>query len=347
MIEKVLITGGAGFIGINLAERVINEEKHAVILDNLSRAGTEKNIEWLKAEYKDKFTFLKADVRDANAVNNAVKDVEGVYHLAAQVAMTTSVDNPKEDFDINVLGTVNVLEAVRKNNPEAYVVFSSTNKVYGEMSDIKVIEENKRYCYRDTEGINENQNLDFHGPYGCSKGAADQYIRDYGRTFDINTTVFRMSAIYGPHQMGCEDQGWVAYLSASALLGKPITIYGDGKQVRDILYVSDLCDIYRKAAYHNPKGKNKIYNLGGGETNSLSILELVDLLEKRFNRKIDCSFSDWRIGDQKVYVTNISKLNKEFQWKPQISREEGVEKLIRWIESNREILENTGLRYRK
>jgi CDP-paratose 2-epimerase len=347
MVERVLITGGAGFIGTNLAERVIKEGNHAVILDNLSRAGTEKNLEWLSQEYPSKFTFVKEDIRKKDVVEDLVKSVEGVYHLAAQVAMTTSVENPREDFDINVAGTINVLEAIRKKNPQAYLVFSSTNKVYGEMSEIKVIKKDKRYDYKDIDGINENQNLDFHGPYGCSKGAADQYVRDYGRTYNLNTTVFRMSAIYGPHQMGCEDQGWVAYLSASAMLNKPITIYGDGKQVRDVLHIEDLCDVYRKAAHYNSKEKNKIFNLGGGRANSMSILELIDILEKHFDRKINYNYSDWRVGDQKVYITDISRVSKALQWTPKVSKEKGVGKLIRWIEDNKKVLESTGLRYRR
>lgn len=338
---KTIITGGCGFIGVNVALRHIKRGDEVIIIDNLSRRGTEFNLKLLKDVTEIK--FYRTDIRDFNTINKIFrqnKDIDLIYHLAAQVAVTTSVVNPRDDFEVNVLGTLNILEAMRLNKMESFLIFSSTNKVYGGMENTKIILRNHKYQYKDyPDGIDENFPLDFHSPYGCSKGAADQYVRDYSRIYGLNTVVLRQSCIYGENQFGVEDQGWVAYFTIAAMLGLPITIYGDGRQVRDILYIDDLIDAFFLAYRHRKKIKGEIFNIGGGAKNQLSLLELIKLLEKKLSKKIDLRFADWRPGDQKIFVSNNRKLFDELKWKPTTDIETGLNKLISWTERSREVLE--------
>ena len=335
MAAKILITGGAGFIGTNLAESLLIKGGEVIILDNLSRPGSEKNLAWLKSKFDRKFDFIQADIRNFNSVSKAITGVSTVYHLAAQVAVTSSVTDPQTDFQINAAGTLNILEAIRKNCPEAVLIFSSTNKVYGELTHLTVSEKDNRYLIPDLPGgVSEKMNLDFHSPYGCSKGAADQYVRDYSRIYGLKTVVFRQSCIYGPHQMGNEDQGWVAYLTLCALQDKEITIYGDGKQVRDVLFVDDLISAFELARVQAEKISGGVYNIGGGKENVLSLLELIDWLKKELNKEIKHKFDAWRPGDQKVYVSDIQKAKENLGWKPSVSKKEGLEKLLFWLRKN-------------
>lgn len=336
---KSLIIGGCGFIGTNLAEYLCNKGEEVLVLDNFSREGTKYNADFLKENFSENLEVLKADIRSDNAeLEKAMMGVDKVYHLAAQVAVTTSVQDPRRDFEDNALGTFNVLEALRKSDSNASLIFASTNKVYGGMEEIEIIEKNGRYVYKDfPEGISEKSLLDFHSPYGCSKGAADQYVRDYHRIYGIKSIVFRQSCIYGPHQMGVEDQGWLAWFTIATLTGKPITIYGDGKQVRDVLYVQDLINAFESAFENINKTKGQVYNIGGGAEKSISLLESLNLLEKSLGQKISYDFADWRPGDQKVYISDISMAEKEFGWKPKTSVEEGLHKMVEWIKSNKEI----------
>ncbi len=337
---KVIITGGCGFIGTNVALFHLKKKHKVVVIDNLSRRGTEVNLSLLK-KYKN-LKFYKVDIRDKEKIDKIFsqnKDGDIVYHLAAQVAVTTSVLNPYEDFEINVLGTINILEATRKYLPKTFFIFSSTNKVYGGMENIKIEEKNGRYfAVNYPNGIDENFNLDFHSPYGCSKGAADQYVRDYSRIYGLDTVVFRQSCIYGPNQFGIEDQGWVAYFCIQALFDKEITIYGDGKQVRDVLYIDDLIDAYWLSYKYRKKVKGEIFNIGGGPQNQLSILEFIEYLKKKLSKPIKYRFSSWRPGDQKYFVSDNTKLYKYLNWIPKISMEQGVDKLINWIKINKEVI---------
>jgi len=336
-MKKILITGGAGFIGINSAEYFLNKGWQVFVLDNFSRRGSEENIKWLKKEPLSKnLKVIRADIRyDLDILKKLVSQVEVILHLAAQVAVTTSVQNPREDFEINALGTINVLETARQAKNKPIILFSSTNKVYGAMEDVKIKEVNGRYQYQNLpHGVNEDRVLDFHSPYGCSKGAADQYVRDYSRIYGLKTVVFRQSCIYGPHQFGIEDQGWVAWFIIASLLNKPLTIYGYVKQVRDVLFIDDLNTAYWLAIKNIKKTAGQIYNMGGGPKNQLSLLELINLLEKFFNKRIKYKFAQWRPGDQPVFVCDIRKAKKDFGWQPKISPKEGIKRLIRWAKRN-------------
>jgi len=342
--QNVLITGGAGFVGSNLAHHFAGKGNKVVILDNLSRVGTEKNLGWLMQEVPSNIKFVKGDVRNFEDACEAVKDATVVYHLAAQVAVTTSVDDPRSDFDTNALGTFNVLEACRRKRVPPVVIYTSTNKVYGALPDLQVERRGKRYCFREgAQGVDETRPLDFHSPYGCSKGAADQYVRDYARIYNIPTVVFRMSCIYGPRQFGNEDQGWVAHFVISALKGAGLTIYGDGMQARDVLYVRDLVDAFEKAALRIERTAGQVYNIGGGPENVVSLAELMDLLEERLGREIPRNHSQWRPGDQKLYVSNVRKAERGFGWKPTVRVDEGVEKLIEWVRGSRELFPEVSL----
>ncbi len=336
---KILITGGAGFIGVNAAEYFLSKGHDVTVLDNLSRKGTTENLGYLQEKFP-KVVFIKADVViDQKILNETVVGKDVVIHLAAQVAVTTSVTDPRNDFNINILGTFNVLEALRNFSPNAHMIYSSTNKVYGGMEHIKVEELFDRYVYKDyPEGITENELLDFHSPYGCSKGAADQYVRDYARIYNLKTTVFRQSCIYGTRQFGIEDQGWVAWFTIASVLDRPIKIYGNGKQVRDILFVEDLVKAY-EAAFNNPeKSSGKIFNVGGGKENTISLLKLLEMLEKLNGKKIVTTTHAWRAGDQPVFICDISKVKQELGWTPKISYEAGVKKLHDWVVQNKDML---------
>lgn len=336
---KTIITGGAGFIGSNAASRYLQRGHHVVIVDNLCRDGVRKNLEWLRSQ--NSLEFVQLDIRDAAGMARLFRehrDASQVLHLAAQVAVTTSVTDPRADFEVNALGTFNVLEAMRLAEMTAPILYSSTNKVYGEMTDVGVIQKDGRYCYRSLPfGVPEDRTLDFHSPYGCSKGSADQYVIDYHRIYGLRTIVFRQSCIYGYRQFGAEDQGWVAWFMIATQLGRPITIYGDGKQVRDILFIDDLLDAYDAAFARPDAAIGKAYNIGGGPENVLSLLELVAYIEKRQKQKLACGYSDWRPGDQKVFVSDIRRAQAELNWVPKIGCHKGLELLYNWVGENKQL----------
>ena len=340
MIRNYLVTGGAGFIGSNYVSRLLKRGEKVTVFDNLSRKGAAANLAWLRAEYgANSFRLIQADVREAKAIGDAAADADVIVHLAAQVAVTTSVTHPREDFEINALGTFNVLEAARLSGRKPIFLFASTNKVYGGMDDVEVVEHETRYMYKDLPlGCPESQPLDFHSPYGCSKGTGDQYVRDYARIYDLPTVVFRQSCIYGPRQFGVEDQGWVAWFIIAAANQRPITIYGDGKQVRDVLFVEDLLDGYDLAVNNIQTAAGRVYNMGGGVVNTISIwTEFKPILEKALGQAIPTGQGDWRPGDQKVFIADIRKAEAELGWKPRVSVEEGVERLVEWVKTNRRL----------
>jgi len=335
MSKNILITGGAGFIGTNTAKAFLDRGYHVTIFDNLSRRGSQKNLDWLTSTYPKNLRAVIASLSDFEKLKTEAAAADAVLHLAAQVAVTTSVTNPRQDFEVNAWGAFNVLEAARLSPKKPFSLYTSTNKVYGGLEHLGVVEQQTRYAYAAMpEGVSESEPLDFHSPYGCSKGAADQYFRDYSRIYDLPTIVFRQSCIYGLHQFGNEDQGWVAHFIISAVLGWPLTIYGDGKQVRDLLFCDDLCDLYVRCV-ENPKPvAGRIYNIGGGARFTLSLLELIKILEKELSREIKPAFGDWRPGDQRIYVSNTTSVTRDCGWKPTTSPADGVRKLIRWVRSN-------------
>jgi CDP-paratose 2-epimerase len=318
--RRLLITGGAGFLGLNAALRMIADGWHVTVLDNLVRPGTERNLKWLITRQPTRTTFIKEDVRNASALADHVKNQDAILHLAGQVAVTTSLVDPVTDFDVNARGTLNVLEAVRLHNPDAPLVFASTNKVYGKL------DKNNAAC-------KESQPIDFHSPYGCSKGAADQYVRDYARVFGMNTVVLRQSCIYGAHQYGTEDQGWVAHFVHSILRDRPLTIYGDGTQVRDLLDARDLSELYSIVIDKIGITRGEIYNVGGGPENQRNLLEVIDQIGELTNRKPNYSFADWREGDQSFYVSDITKAKTELGWEPRVAFDRGLKDLLAWAQS--------------
>ena len=337
---RVLVTGGAGFIGSNLVDHLLREGYQVTAYDNLSRRGTRKNAAWLREKYGQKFRLITEDIRNYSALLNAVDNQDLVYHLAAQVAVTTSIENPREDFEVNALGTLNVLEAVRQAGADPIVLYASTNKVYGEMAEVRITEGPTRYQYADMiNGVPESRLLDFYSPYGCSKGIGDQYSIDYTRIYGLKTLVFRQSCIHGTRQFGNEDQGWVAHFLISAVRGKPVTIYGDGKQLRDVLYVDDLIRAFEMAANHITSTSGQAYNIGGGPENTISLLELINYLESKTKRKIKYNFQNWRPGDQRVYVSSINKAKKDFGWAPTISVKDGIDRLFDWVSRNRHLFQ--------
>jgi CDP-paratose 2-epimerase len=336
---KIIITGGAGFIGCNAASRYLRGQHRVVIIDNLSRPGAAKNLEWLKTQ--GPVELAEIDISDERRVLDIFKqhsDADRILHLAGQVAVTTSVKNPRLDFYDNAVGAFNVLEGIRAADMPAPLIYASTNKVYGEMTEVGVVEKDNRYTYAGLPyGVPESQNLDFHSPYGCSKGAADQYVIDYHRIYGLRTTVFRQSCIYGYRQFGMEDQGWIAWFMIAAKLGRSITLYGDGKQVRDVLFIEDLLDAYDAAFAAPDKAAGRAYNVGGGPENVLSLLELLAYVQSRQEAKLPYSFSDWRPGDQKVFVSDIRRAASELGWKPKVSVRQGLELLYNWISANGEL----------
>jgi CDP-paratose 2-epimerase len=340
MTKQFLITGGAGFIGSNYAARLIEQGETVVVYDNLSRAGAQRNIDWLRQSYGDNsFHLIHKDIRDAGELRTAAKTADVIVHLAAQVAVTTSVHEPREDFEINALGTFNVLEAARASGRNPVVLYASTNKVYGGMEEVGVVEEGTRYRYADLPlGVPETQPLDFHSPYGCSKGAGDQYVRDYHRIYGLPTVVLRQSCIYGPRQFGVEDQGWLAWFVIAAVTGKNISIYGDGKQVRDVLYVSDLLDSYDTCLQKIDQAAGGIYNIGGGPENTISVWEeFGPMLEDSLGRQLHIRKDDWRPGDQRIFVSDIRKAEQELGWKPKVSVQAGLDCLFEWVKANRHL----------
>ncbi|MBZ5593071.1 MAG: SDR family NAD(P)-dependent oxidoreductase [Acidobacteriia bacterium] len=338
---KVIITGGAGFIGSNAASRYLRRGHDVVVVDNLSREGARKNLAWLQGQ--GALDFVRVDLRDAAAVADVFRrhrDADCVLHLGAQVAVTTSVSNPREDFEINALGTLNVLEAMRLSSMSATVIYSSTNKVYGEMCDIAIVESQERYAYKDfPHGISEERPLDFHSPYGCSKGSADQYFVDYHRIYGLRTVVFRQSCIYGYRQFGAEDQGWLAWFMIASQLGRPMTVFGDGKQIRDVLFIDDLLDAYDAAYGAGDRVVGRAYNIGGGPGNVLSLLDLLAYIERRQNRKLAYRMADWRPGDQKAFVSDIRRAHADLGWSPKTTCENGMGLLYDWVAGNLKLFE--------
>jgi len=337
---SILVTGGAGFVGCHLVHDLLGDNRKVTVLDSLSRRGSERNLEWLQRQHPDgDLRFVKGDVRDPQAVKSAAADVDAIYHLAGQVAVTSSVQDPRVDFEINALGTLNVLEAARQSPCQPVVMFTSTNKVYGSMEDVALVEKDTSYEYRDLpDGIPESRPLDFHSPYGCSKGAADQYVRDYARIYGLRTVVFRMSCIYGPRQFGNEDQGWLAHFIISAGTGAPITIYGDGKQVRDVLFVEDLVRALRGAVDKISVTAGKVYNIGGGPANTLSVWqEFGRLLAELSGEAVTVSYRDWRPGDQPCYVSDIRNVGRDLGWTPEVDKRAGIRRLWEWVSSNKEL----------
>lgn len=335
---KNLIRGGAGFVGTNLAAELLRRGEKVVVLDNLSRRGTEHNLAWLQGLGHENFTFLRGDIRDKSTVADAADGADAVFHLAAQVAVTTSITDPRLDFEVNALGTLNVLEACRALSPKPALIFTSTNKVYGGLEYLTIEQNEERYTIPSLpEGLPEDVILDFHSPYGCSKGSADQYVRDYARIYGLPSVVFRMSCIYGPHQFGNEDQGWVMHFAATCLKGREVTIYGDGKQVRDILYVDDLVRAFLLAREKSRETPGLILNIGGGPRNALPINDVLRMAEERGTPASSISYGPWRWGDQKVYISSIAKVGAVLDWKPTISCQEGVERIFNWAEKNLEL----------
>jgi CDP-paratose 2-epimerase len=331
----VLITGGAGFIGSNLAHRLLGAGRRVRIFDNISRPGVEQNLQWLRELHSERLEIVAGDVRDACAVARAVAGVGQVFHLAAQVAVTTSLVRPQEDFSTNAQGTLNVLEAIRSRPAPPPIVMTSTNKVYGALADLALVTQGQRYVPLDAgvraRGVAESRPLDFHSPYGCSKGCADQYVLDYARSYGLTTTVFRMSCIYGPRQFGTEDQGWVAHFMLRALRNEPITIYGDGMQVRDILFVDDLVDAFLLAEQHGARLAGRAFNMGGGPTHAISLLDLLDLIESLRGERPELEFDEWRTGDQRYYVSDTRAFERATGWQRRVAAEEGMARLYQWL----------------
>ncbi|HYF49057.1 MAG TPA: NAD-dependent epimerase/dehydratase family protein [Planctomycetota bacterium] len=342
--QYALITGGCGFIGTNLADRLLSQGEEVLLYDNLSRAGVEKNLEWLRQEHGDLVGLVHADTRDPAALRSAVRGATKVFHFAAQVAVTTSLLDPVQDFEVNATGTLNLLEALRSVPEPVPLIFTSTNKVYGGLDDLAMLEKETRYEPVDlkllSSGISERRVLDFHSPYGCSKGCADQYVIDYARTYDLPAAVFRMSCIYGPHQFGTEDQGWVAHFLIRAMQNERITLCGDGKQVRDILFVEDLVNAFVLAHDNIEEIAGSAFNIGGGPGQTVSLLELLSFIEELNGRKPDVSFDAWRTGDQRYYVSDTRKFAAATGWAPQVDVHEGVERLYRWLLEARSSVDN-------
>jgi dTDP-L-rhamnose 4-epimerase len=336
--RPVLITGGAGFIGSNLAHRLLQSGHRVLVFDNLSRGGVERNLRWLRDAHGSALEAEIADIRDVNAVRSAVRRCRQLFHFAAQVAVTTSLDDPLDDFTVNARGALNVLEAVREQREPPAVLFTSTNKVYGGLGAVHFTTVGGRYSPSDEAmrvgGIDETQRLDFHSPYGCSKGTADQYVIDYARSFGIQASVFRMSCIYGPRQFGTEDQGWIAHFVLQALRGRPIVIYGDGMQVRDALYVDDLVDALLLAQERMPEISGRAFNIGGGPANAVSVREVIDLIGRMDGGRAEVLHRDWRVGDQRYYVSDTRRFSAAMGWAPRVGVEQGIERLYRWMKQS-------------
>jgi CDP-paratose 2-epimerase len=337
--RPVLITGGSGFVGTNLAHRLLSAGQPVLLFDSLARPGVEQNLRWLRDSHGELVKIVIADVRNTEAVLRAVQQSSQVFHFAAQVAVTASLTDPVEDFEVNAGGTLNVLEAIRAQPTPPSLLFTSTNKVYGALEDVGLRRRNHRYEPTDPmlrqTGVSENRPLDFHSPYGCSKGTADQYVLDYARTYGLQSIVFRMSCICGAHQFGTEDQGWVAHFLIQALVGRAITLYGDGRQVRDILAVDDLVDALLLAQEHMATQAGQAFNIGGGPHNTVSLLELLEMIGELLGRKPVFEFDEWRAGDQRYYVSDTGKFQAATGWRPSTSVQEGLERLYQWLMDSR------------
>jgi CDP-paratose 2-epimerase len=338
---RALVTGGAGFVATNIADRLLRRGARVRLFDNMSRAGVEQNVRWLEAEHGDRVEVILGDVRDAAAVRSAVEKVDYIFHFAAQVAVTTSLADPIEDFEVNARCTLNLLEAIRGLADPPSLLFTSTNKVYGHLDDVPLCRLGSRYTPSDPRiarrGISEARPLDFHSPYGCSKGAAEQCVLDYARTFGVPATVFRMSCIYGPHQFGTEDQGWVAHFAIQALRRRKLTLYGDGLQVRDVLFVEDLADAMLLAHDQIDKTAGEAFNIGGGPDNTISLLELLTVLGEITGRAPAFDIEPWRPADQKYYVSDVSKFRSLTGWRPRVRVREGVDRLVAWLSTSSDI----------
>ena len=338
--RSVLILGGAGFIGSNWAARLLQQTDAKVhVYDNLSRPGVRHNLDWLQqvAGSSGRLQITVGDVRDATKLERAVHHATEIYHFAAQVAVTNSLLDPRLDFEVNLVGTFNLLEAIRKAGHRPFLLFTSTNKVYGELGADALVVTRTHYRRADGRGVSESQPLNFHSPYGCSKGGADQYVRDYARIYQVPSVVFRMSCVAGPRQFGNEDQGWLAHFLYSALADRPIAIYGDGRQVRDVLYIGDLLRAFELVTQDRERVAGRVYNVGGGVENSISLLELVDEIERVTGRRLAYTLDDRRPGDQLVYVTDFSKLRAETGWEPQVSVHQAVSHMYEWWRKNRDL----------
>ena len=333
--DYTLVTGGAGFIGTNVADRVCREGGRVLVLDNLSRPGVERNLRWLEQTHGDRVRVACADLLDESAVREAVRGATAVYHFAAQVAVTTSLSSPVEDFLANARGTLNVLEALRQRTDPPPMVFTSTNKVYGDLADLDLELIDGRWSPRDAalraSGVGESRPLDFHSPYGCSKGCADQYVLDYARTYGLPACVLRMSCVYGPHQQGTEDQGWVAHFARAAMRGEPVTLYGDGRQVRDVLYVGDLVEAMRLATAKIGATRGKAFNLGGGPGSAVSLRDVLGLIGERLGRTVETRRGDWRVGDQRYYVSDTRRFESAVGWRARVGPAEGIGRLLDWL----------------
>lgn len=334
-----LITGGAGFIGTNLADRLAGSGRRVLLFDNLSRPGVSDNVDWLVSRHGELVEVVVADIRDERALAGAVERAGAIFHFAAQVAVTTSVSDPVLDFEVNARGTLNLLEAARARGGGLPIVFTSTNKVYGGLRGLRLARTDQRYTPEDAAvhelGISEDWPLELHSPYGCSKGAAEQYMLDYARTFGLSTIVFRMSCIYGPHQFGTEDQGWVAHFLIRALEGEPITLYGDGMQVRDTLYIDDLVDAFLVAVDHADQLSGQAFNIGGGAKHTVSLLELVESIGALRGEAPMLDFRSWRLGDQRYYVSDTRRFEELTGWAPRVGVAEGLQRLYEWLTTAR------------
>ena len=330
-----VVTGGAGFVGTNLVHRLVEDGVRVRVVDSLARRGVERNVRWLVGRHGDRVEVEVADIRDRFALRRVLEDADEVFHLAAQVAVTTSIVAPADDFDVNLRGTLNLLEELRRLPRPVPLVFTSTNKVYGSLHDLPFIRAGDRWEPVDenlrAHGLDETRPLDFSTPYGCSKGGADQYVLDYAKTYDLPATAFRMSCIYGPHQHGTEDQGWVAHFLIRALAGETITIYGDGAQVRDVLFVDDLVDAFIRARDGIGTLAGRPFNVGGGAANSVSLLEVIDIIEEVLGTPPSVRFAGERPGDQRYYVADTRRLREATGWAPSVGVVEGIDELVRWL----------------
>jgi CDP-paratose 2-epimerase len=341
-MKQVTITGGAGFIGSNLTSHYLDKGCRVVIYDSLERKGCLTNLEWLGHHPKaHNLEVLIGDIRlPTPGLQQAIEKSDALFHTAGQVAVTTSVKDPVHDFEVNACGTFKLLELVRNSGQKRPVFFyASTNKVYGGMENVEIREYKDRFGYADLpQGVPEDRLLDFHSPYGCSKGAADQYVRDYARIYGLQTVVFRQSCIYGYRQFGVEDQGWVAWFIIAAQLGLPIVIYGNGKQVRDVLFIDDLLAAYDEAFKQLESVSGQVFNIGGGPDNTISLHDLIGVLKSEVNPGLQITFSDWRPGDQPVYISDVRKAREKFGWSPRTDWQTGVRKLIQWVKENEKLL---------
>jgi CDP-paratose 2-epimerase len=339
--RPVLIIGGAGFVGSNLAHGILSSGHPVRVLDNLSRPGVEQNLAWLRDTHGDALEIVIADVAERDALERAITGTSAIFHLAGQVAVTTSLREPLADFEVNLRGTLNVLEALRSRTDPPPLLFTSTNKVYGGLEDVALEETDWRYQPRDpairSNGIDEQRSLCLRSPYGCSKGGADQYVLDYAKTFGLRTIVFRMSCIYGPHQLGNEEQGWVAHFALRALQQAGITLYGDGKQVRDILFVTDLVDACMRAMSNIDRLSGRVFNIGGGPERAVSLHEVLALLERSSGAPLDICFAPWRPGDQPYYVSDTRAFHGATGWQPQVDVRTGVATLWSWLREHRDL----------